>query len=410
MTIVRRNLLTADGEKLRFIPFLENDEDPVGKNGKRLQKELQSVYKTTGTESSRERERRNLLFSKLDWWLEELPAPCTRRILEQYLITEDMVFGKAFRDGLLKSFGGPLSPPVHRMASRFSEAFENVFEIPLQEVLLSSERLMELSELVRKPSRKSLDSNDTISPLANLETYITLTCLICSAIDCQTHGEYTWERPQEFGEDRRKVQAENMNYLTVPQRLTMQPAELLRTYNERLTQEDEESNYDDSLPKKCSHECRHMSRPQVSDTGDISQRDLDDIHLLLITIRNKQRRSCVISSALDLPCWKVHAEIEKYEKEGGPDLQYDQSPVSSARAKRPDWYDNKKKTLKGDWQKATNAHAHEEMTQANPVKSVDNFLAPTCLTYLVYALRALYIHLSLCTVQYSLRRIVQLSE
>ncbi|EHL01745.1 putative Histone-lysine N-methyltransferase EZH2 [Glarea lozoyensis 74030] len=56
VTMVRRNILTPDGEKLRFIPFLENDEDPVGRNGQRLQKELQSAYKTADNESSRDKE------------------------------------------------------------------------------------------------------------------------------------------------------------------------------------------------------------------------------------------------------------------------------------------------------------------------------------------------------------------
>ncbi|EPE33980.1 SET [Glarea lozoyensis ATCC 20868] len=366
VTMVRRNILTPDGEKLRFIPFLENDEDPVGRNGQRLQKELQSAYKTADNESSRDKEDRNLLFSNLDWWLEELPMPCTRRILEQYLIKEDTALGKSFRDGLLKGLGGTLPPALHKMASRFSDAWQIVHRISLREVILSNERILELSELIRKPNRKSLDANATTSPLAHLETYITLTCQICSAVDCQSHGEYTWERAPEFGDEGQKLQSENMNYLTAPQRLTMQPAELLRKYNERVAVEEEESSYNDNVPKKCSPECRHSSRSRPSDSPDFSPPQLENIHLMTITIRNRQRRSCTIAEALSLPCWKVHAEIEKFESEGGLDLHLDQSPVSHARAKRPEWYDSRKKTLKGDWQKVTSAHAHEEMSQANP--------------------------------------------
>jgi hypothetical protein len=370
LTIVRRNILTADGEKLRFIPFLENDEDPTGKNGKRLQKELQSAYKSANTELNQDREQRNLLLFSLDWWLDTLPMPCTVRILEQYLVKEDKLLGESFRNCLLKSLGGNLTPAVHKMASRFTEAFDTVFGFPLRDVLLSNNRLMELSKLVGKSSRKSIDTNTIHNPLYPLETYINLTCQICSAIDCQSHGEFTWERPPDFGEEGQRLQADNTNYLTVPQRLTMQPAELLRKYNERLAREEEESNYDESTPKMCSLGCTYSSHPRAARSGEpeISQADEERIHLLLITIRNKQRRSCTIASALGLTCWKVYWVIEEYEKEGGPDLQYDQSPVpTTGRAKRPEWYDNKKKTLKGDWQKVTSAHAHEAMGQANPV-------------------------------------------
>lgn len=44
-------------------------------------------------------------------------------------------------------------------------------------------------------------------------------------------------------------------------------------------------------------------------------------------------------------------------------------PLSKAEIEkhRPIWYDNIKKTLKGDWQEMTTMHQQEKMTQANPV-------------------------------------------
>ena len=367
LTIIRRSLLTADGEKLAFIPFLEDDDDPSGRNGKRLQKELQDAYKSVDDEAGWEKDLRNIIFTKLDWWLEELPMPCTKRILEQYLVERDTKLGKSFRDGLLRSLGGPLSQPISLMASRFTEAFDMFFHVCLREVLLSRDRLVELSKLVRKPHRQSIDAADsTAHPLDQLETYITLTCSICSAVDCQTHGDFECETAPEFEDGRKlKTDSEDGNW-TVPHRLTMQPAELLRKYNERLAEEDNESEFGDGTPKKCFNDCRHSTRTRVRDPTALTSSERDNIHLLLITLRDKQRRSCTIAAALDLSCQKVHAEIERFEQAGGLDLHNDESPVLKARGDRPEWYDNRDKTLRSGWSKLTEAHDHKEMRQANP--------------------------------------------
>jgi len=59
--------------------------------------------------------------------------------------------------------------------------------------------------------------------------------------------------------------------------------------------------------------------------------------------------------------------MEEYRKVE-PEVLPRDSPLR--RSKAIDWYDNKRKVLRGDWQELTTAHLHQERIQANPVSSI----------------------------------------
>jgi histone-lysine N-methyltransferase EZH2 len=98
----------------------------------------------------------------------------------------------------------------------------------------------------------------------------------------------------------------------------------------------------------------------------------DAIEKMLISITNKNSRSCTIAFTLDLPCWQVYRSIEIHEEAFGEQSE-EIEESSKARPKRPDWYDNKRKVLKGDWMDMTAAHLHQERCQANPVSGPYEF-------------------------------------
>jgi hypothetical protein len=81
-------------------------------------------------------------------------------------------------------------------------------------------------------------------------------------------------------------------------------------------------------------------------------------------MRPRTDQSCYISFLLDIPCWKIHTKSQEM-KVATPEAPQELAPLG--RSKGIDWYDNKRKTLKNDWQESTKAHLHQERTQANPV-------------------------------------------
>jgi hypothetical protein len=206
-TIVRRNILCGDDEQLKFMPFLGDSKGDVKASVfNRLVKELDEVYSAKRSGSSSESESASKLRSYLDGWLEELDLDCDRQALIRYILEEDS-------DSLVKSYkeirllrmasGGPLAPNLAEVAAIFSEAFKNVFGVTITAVILPDERLKEMLEEAHKRGPDSpLGRNQSESPKSpknaaeytteRLGTFTNLTCLICGAICCQTHQQWTF--------------------------------------------------------------------------------------------------------------------------------------------------------------------------------------------------------------------------
>ncbi len=89
---------------------------------------------------------------------------------------------------------------------------------------------------------------------------------------------------------------------------------------------------------------------------------------LLLSNTDKNHRSCHIALSWATPCLLVHDEIQKYEKTHGEGQFRDH--VVTSRAKKPAWYDNETKKLKGDWTEFTVTHLPEKRQQASPVGNI----------------------------------------
>jgi hypothetical protein len=383
-TNVKRNILTADDEKLKFIPFLG---DYLGQGTakkqeghKRLLKELEEAYSATRISSSRETEKASGLRSHLDTWLKKLKVDCNQQDLMQYILNDDDSCAELRlkpwdRKALLTSFGENLTPNVLESAAMFCEAFLNVFGIPLHDVILPTERVKEMTEAAGKSVSKTPEKPSN-APADRLETYTTLTCMLCGAVDCPTHGDYQQEEikrsEDEDSEDSGAPDKRDIECVYFRQPLILEYGAMVRRYKIRRSKQSAELEDEGRIKHKppCSEECYRLI--DYSDREyEWHRNEIDALPQMLLSLTNKDRRSCTIAFAMDRPCWQVHSEIAAYEA-GNPYIPQD-IPESTTRAKAPNWYDNKRKVLKGDWQDLTTAHLHQERAQANPVSQVSLF-------------------------------------
>ena len=149
-----------------------------------------------------------------------------------------------------------------------------------------------------------------------------------------------------------------------PRPLNLSYEDTLRRYESRVKVDIEP--LPQSRKESCSDECY-----MATDFSDLEY-EFDEEHLavlpqLISTYRHPNYRSCYIAYALNIPCWTVWAEIQRYESEH-PKKQLEE-PLCG-RAKKPDWYDNKKKALKsGDLKEYTDVHDHEKRKQAVAVSN-----------------------------------------
>jgi hypothetical protein len=368
-TFVRRNILSADDEKLRFVPYL-GDVDTKESNKRRLENQLAEAYTAQNSEPIRVSEELANLRGHLDWWLEDLDIGCTKQTLEHYVLSQEddmdeAGLGKKARKVLSKSFGPQLTNEKLLMAEKFSRAFENVFEFSLAKVLLPADRLKEMMEAAKKSPRKSLDSNPTKSLTAHLETYATLTCLICGAIECQTHGYYECP-PSPTGNDSDDGADPPPDYQYEKKQVSMHPDEMIRRYEKRLAPRPKSIDAGDigMRGESCGKQCYQLV--DARNDYEFSQKQKDELRNYLFAWEEPESRSCDLSIAMGVPCWQLYEEIEKIELD-----RYSRSPEQSlsVKAKRPDWYDNKRKTLKQGFEDMTKAHRHEMRFQINPVCS-----------------------------------------
>jgi len=288
---------------------------------------------------------------------EKLQLGFDLQALKHYLLLQNEESGELGieprkRRLLLDSFREPLDYSTKEAASRFCDAFDTVFDIATQDVVLPASLLKEMIETVIADKKKR-------GPVSNrIGTYADLTCLICAVIDCPTHGDFVHERidSSDVDDDGHGGPPE-MKY--DPRPLNLSYEDTLRRYESRVKVDIEP--LPQSRKESCSDECY-----MATDFSDLEY-EFDEEHLavlpqLISTYRHPNYRSCYIAYALNIPCWTVWAEIQRYESEH-PKKQLEE-PLCG-RAKKPDWYDNKKKALKsGDLKEYTDVHDHEKRKQA----------------------------------------------
>ncbi|KAH7327297.1 hypothetical protein BKA65DRAFT_65457 [Rhexocercosporidium sp. MPI-PUGE-AT-0058] len=355
-TNVRRNILRADDEKLKFIPFLGESRNEA--NFKKLVRELEQVYSPRSSETSRESEENARIRQYLPIWLEELQLNCDLDTLKHYLLLHDedsreLGMEPRNRRLLLESFDEPLDHKTRDTARGFCEAFDKVFGVASQDVILPAGLLKEMIELSRNEAAKKKPG----PPANRIGTYADLTCLICAVVDCPTHGDFAHERIDSSDvEDEGNERSPEMKY--EPKALNLNYEDTVRRHRSRIKKNIEP--LPEGRTKSCSDEC-YMAIDFSELDYEFDEEHLAVLPQMITTYRHPNYRSCYIAFALDVPCWTVYAEIQRYESERHEE---EVEEVPNARAKKPEWYDNKKKTIKGDLNESTTAHLHQERGQA----------------------------------------------
>lgn len=315
-------------------------ENEQTNKGKALEEELRKTY-SQKHETSGEMEYRKRLQGHIDFWLEECNIQCTRRDLENYLITRNSfgTYVKETQKSLKKAYkkAAPrivklktqLNAEICKICRGFSMAFESVFEISLCAVLLPTNRIKELFRLeLNKTCRKSLDHQQSIAtkgPMFAVETYTNLMCLICGALDCQIHGEFS-EMVQHYNEgsdgseeseanddEEEKGDEREIKFLTQPERITLQADDLLRKHLERRANMKETGTGNENDKKRCRRPCSPDCHLVVGAGGDVprqlTERDINDISLMLISLKYTIGRCCDIAFSLSIPCFQAFREM-----------------------------------------------------------------------------------------------------
>ncbi|KAE8441878.1 hypothetical protein EG329_004234 [Mollisiaceae sp. DMI_Dod_QoI] len=342
-TNVSRNILSADSEKLKYVPYLGDAVGSANKetNFKRLLKELEEVYSLRRIESTRQYEKASRIRAYLEAWFGGSRLDCDQKILIHYMLTREDADKLGLREGerqlLLESFDEPLSEQNEAAGELFWEAFNEVFDIGLPNVLLPTELLKEMVESARKKAYHTSPEKSTVIPGDRLGTYATLTCLICGAVDCQTHADYTHEEiiPAGGSDD----EEQEPEYLVQRQPLVLPYHDMIRRFDVRKSTQPEPdlSRRSGRGQNACSEQCWKVV--DYSEREVVwKQNDLDALQEMLISITDKDYRACHIAFALDLPCWQIYSEISEHEVDDDTTKNIEEP---TGRPKRPDWYDNK---------------------------------------------------------------------
>lgn len=372
-TAVRRNILSPNDEKLRFIPFL-GDTEGKKKTFTKLVTELEQAHTLKRQESGRKAEQLAQIRAYIDSWINNLALDIDRKQLLQYFFnesSEEIDLEPKHKKLLLASRGISQSPRTVRQCAIFSQAFDNVFKYSLRDVIVEDKDLIEGMEASERPnddisaSPKDVRMNGTdeesVEPGSDrLNTYADMGCTICGAIWCQTHGDYTQQHlKNDGGNDSDTTDSEDKGDYSYDFRpVIMRYDDLLRKQDVRLAQKPPELDLEDSTDMPCSDNC-YLIIDSSKMEYDLSPEDHAKIRGMAISLREKRKRPCDISFLLDLPCWQIQAELNTME----PRTVEINSP---GRPRRPEWYDNKRKVLRDNWADSSRAHLHQDLAQANP--------------------------------------------
>ncbi len=371
-TNIQRNILTADNENLKYIPLGADYKD----HDENFQKDLDEQYIAKRSEDIKDFERAFRLRQWLDSWLETLNIGLDQPTLRRYVLTlndiETILRRRPKELDMLRDTGPPLNESTVAVARLFCEVFKTVFGLGIEKVVWPKDLLKEELENAKKEILSSPELPSNYLP-SRVGTYVELTCLICGIVDCPTHGTHptfplssltplTNSIIGEFDsasdpDDDIPVRQRNKEHESLKQHQHRDTAlpyrDTLRRYLSQKTTRTERPILEKA---PCSDECHMSYKWTEAESEPLGQAILDSIREMMIIHTDKKYQSCQIAFGLALPCWKVYAEIDHIHMD---DSELLSPPPMNARARRPEWYDNKKKTLKGDWSDLTNAHLHQ---------------------------------------------------
>lgn len=350
ITFAKRNILTADDEILKSMPYLgQTDADH-----KRLVKELQTQYadvKLTNIEA----ERASQIGLYLDSWLLEHPdLALTEQVLQRHILQQGWATKNENKSRrILSSLGGNLSANVLRLVANFDRAFQSVFELELSDVVLPESHLNLLAKKLR-PAPEPAPSGQAV--FSNFSDFL---CLVCGLAYCQMHGDYDHNPIDHLDEYGSKLGDVEYEYDYQP--LGNSYTDLVRKHELRTlnTEQDYEFRSSQDLVA-CTKTC-YLS-DDVDDVYEPWSREMcNTLKEFLRVFTNPDDQACNISFALNMPCWQVNREIRKCLKRPS------HIPKKHGTSDRPKWYNNEKKTLGSRWEDETDTHNHEMGRQLNPV-------------------------------------------
>lgn len=359
-TNVKRNILTPDDDKLKFLPYatdIHNNKKELARFNKMV-KELESIHKSERQDiSSLDNEEAAILRAYLTAWIEEIDFGCSERSIMHFLLDDDrdgkLCLPPEDKDLLLDSFQDGLTVQSRHNATLLRDAFSAVFGWDLRDILLTTEILLKMV--------KDLKFKDDKSG-SRFDTYASFTCVICGAIHCPTHGEHKYDSENE-GEEVREINDVHV---------ALSYNERLRLYDSRkkARQSSLEDVVQDDSP--CSKDCyRSCGSDDPFDWPEsVTMEFLNAMKDMLHVFTDENTRSCVIGFSWNLPCWQVYQMINSTRLRLGSD---DDSDTGEATGWRLEWYDNKKKLLKGDWD-SRGVHLQTSRGQTAPVRIIPTSL------------------------------------
>ena len=375
---------------MRYIPFLG---DIQGNQFTKLVKELDEHHQSQQQESGRRSEQLAHLRAYVDSWLKDMDLNIDRKQLLQYFFNQSSA-GIELEREQRKVLSTPhkvfLDEKTVRDCNRFCRAFDRVCKHSLRDVIVEDRQLKESLEPSSKKGSNSTTASpkdvrmeatdDQSQPAENrLDTYAGMVCTICGVIWCQSHGDYTQQtisKNEEGNESGTTASDDEEEVLYDFRPVIMRYDDLLRKQDVRLAEKPPDMELSDMNKAPCSQDC--FRAVDFSNWEyQVSPDERSRIRGMVISLREKRTNvSCDVSFLLNLPCWQVEAEIRKMK----PRVVEVKSP--GRRKDKLDWYDNKRKILKGEWGESSRAHLHHNLAQANPVSPLH---PPGCdvLTHLV---------------------------
>lgn len=352
---VRRNILSADDENLKYIPYLgDRKEKEQDKHHEKLKKELENAGANSKERDDKLYERAHKLRMWLISWLKVLNLNhLDLQSLKHYALTLPDTRRRVKKATGLESLRGrySLDKYAKEIANRFSKAFREVFGIGIGKVVLPKEQLKEMIDAAKR-------TRPSTSIPHRLSTYTDLTCMICGVVDCSTHGRFTDDESSDQDSN------DKSSSYTAPR----QHADIALSYPETLARYRTQRRTRHEVPLKnvgpCSEGCyMAIFDEELQDRTEceLEQETIDKIHDMMIAMDDPTYQSCHIAFCISIPCWQVHIEVAHYIANSNYLEARDREleTQTHATAVRPVWYDNKRKTISRDMKDATSAHIHE---------------------------------------------------
>ncbi|ETS81996.1 hypothetical protein PFICI_06998 [Pestalotiopsis fici W106-1] len=355
---ISKNILSPN-TMLGFVPHLRDLADHEESKYRLWLKELESMDKISGFQTSSrqdkvrktfQKERATTLLLHLETWLRKLSIDgCTKAALIQHMASQTNAVTPQQKSSILHSYGDGSDSHLSKAVSLFTEAFDKVFNdqnaweegaVSLRDVLLLDSSVDSVVDskknLKDTPSQvRHIEEGTSVESL--LETHALLGCVVCCSYSCE-HGEY--------GLDNER------------QRFSVEAAGLTSLIRKKATA----GGATQGLPQTpCSEDCYLNKRPDIQTNGWSGKETALLRTAIALLCDTSMPAQCLTATFINRPCWDVNRQMEMLNLHMPKPL-----PKSPRRPKPVAWYDRHKKVLIGDWQEQTMTHEHQMKEHFDP--------------------------------------------